>query len=235
MEARLNDPRVSPAVPLIVGAFFAVVGLVLTLDNLDVIDSGTILRFWPVVLILVGATKLVQEQGNRVIAFVVLLAGVGLLGDNLGLVRFSLFDLWPLLFILVGAAFVARSVGLNPARYLAEKTQSSALAVFSERLVEETSSDYRGGSAAAFLGALKLDLTQADISSGPAVLYAHSFWGSVEILVPDHWEIVGEVTPFMAAFEVQGRGPADPTRQLIVRGATMMAGIEVKKLHGRKS
>ena len=57
----------------------------------------------------------------------------------------------------------------------------------------------------------------------------------VEVLVPYEWEIVGEVVPVMGGFEVKVR-PAAPTgKQLIVRGAAVMGGVEVKSAPGRRS
>jgi hypothetical protein len=41
--------------------------------------------------------------------------------------------------------------------------------------------------------------------------------------------VVGEVIPVMAGFEVKTSPVAAPQKKLIVRGAALMAGIEVKR------
>ena len=233
MNADSIDRRSLPAIPLIAGAFFTVAGVMLALDNLDLADSESVLRYWPVVLIVAGLAKFAEREGSRIAATLFVLAGTGLLADNLGLIRFSLFDLWPLILIAVGAAFVAQSLGMKPAAKATESLRGGEFALLSERNVQVTERDYRGGSAAAFMGTLRLDLTAAEIAQSPAVLHTHAMWGSVEVLVPDHWEIVSEGTPFMAAFEVHARGVSDPKRRLIVRGGALMAGVEVKAVSRR--
>lgn len=235
MDVKPIDYRTVPAVPLIAGLFFTVAGIMLTLDNLDFVDSDSVLRYWPAALIVAGIMKLLDRESSRIIAAILIIGGSGLLADNLGMIRFSLFDLWPLVLIAVGAVFVARSLGVNPAAGAAASMRSGELAVLSERNLEVTDSDYRGGSAAAFMGTLRLDLTRAEIVQSPAVLHAHSMWGSVEVIVPDHWEIVSQGSPFMGAFEVHARGASDPKKRLIVRGGALMAGVEVKAASRRSA
>jgi predicted membrane protein len=101
-------------------------------------------------------------------------------------------------------------------------------AFFGQKVVAETTSDYRGGSVAAFLGGYELDLTKADITNGPAIIDVFTIWGGIEIYVPDTWEVIGEVTPIMGGFEMKTSG-SDPRKRLIVRGLALMAGIEVKR------
>lgn len=235
MEMKSNTVRSVPMLPLFAGALFTLVGIMLTLDNLDLAEAEPVLRFWPVALIAAGVAKLI-ERGNRFASLALIVVGALLLADNLSLVRLSLFDFWPLILIGIGATFVARSLGANPVSRLSEGSSGSSFALLAERNVRITESDYRGGNASAFMGSLKLDLTDADITSGPAVLNANAMWGSIEIIVPDRWEVVADVTPFMAAFEMRMAGsPPDPSRRLIVRGGALWAGIEVKSASRRSA
>lgn len=221
-----------PIVPLIAGSLFTLVGIMLTLDNLDLAEAEPVLRFWPAALIVAGIAKLL-ERGSRFVAVALISLGSVLLADNLRLIRLSLFDLWPLILIGIGATVVSRSLGANPVSRLTEGSSGSNFALLAERHVRITERDYRGGNASAFMGSLKLDLTEADITSGPAVLNAHAMWAGIEIFVPDHWEVIADVTPFMAAFEMRTGGTSDPARKLIVRGGAMWAGIEVKSASRR--
>jgi hypothetical protein len=61
------------------------------------------------------------------------------------------------------------------------------------------------------------------------VIEAFTLWGGIEIYVPDTWEVIGEVVPVMGGFEVLFAPAGMPQRQLIVRGAAIMAGIAVNR------
>jgi len=67
------------------------------------------------------------------------------------------------------------------------------------------------------------------------VIETIAVWGGIEILVPYEWEIVGEVVPVMGGFEVKVRPSASTGKQLIVRGAAVMGGVNVKSAPGRRS
>lgn len=228
MEANSIVTRSIPAAPLVAGIFFTVAGVMLTLDNFDVADAGAFLQYWPVALILTGLAKLFEERSSRVAAGALVVVGGVLLADNLDLIRVRLFDLWPLILIGLGAVFVARSMGVERPQAIGGGEGASEVAFLAERRVQVRQRDYRGGSASAFMGSLIVDLSEADIIQSPAVLDTRAMWGSVQVIVPERWDVVGDVTPFMAAFEMKTTGESDPSRRLIVRGGTVWGGIEVK-------
>lgn len=230
MEARLEAaPTFRGGTKLIVGLFFTAVGILLTADNFDLIDADDYLRFWPVVLVAAGLVKLAEPRGPRIVGGLLTLVGAGLLADTLGWVEFSTFDLWPLVLIAIGGLLIARALGFSP------EASAPNLAIFSNRRNVETSRNYRGGRYAAMLGGYELDLTGADITDGPAIIDTFAFWGAVEITVPEGWEVIGEVMPVMAGFDVKTSPPATPAKKLIIRGWALQAGIEVKSASRRTS
>ena len=234
MESTVMQPNSnSPAlVKLIVGIFFTVVGLLLAADNLDLIVADVYLRYWPTVLIIIGALKAAMP-GTRWFGIVLLGVGIWLLGNNLRWFRLHLSDLWPLILIGIGLLMVGRAVGLISSSRVGDFVRSDTAAIFSQRKVANTSQDFRGAGVTAIMGGYELDLTGADISNAPAVIEVFTMWGGIEITVPDNWEIIGEVTPFMGGFEIKTRSIADPKRRLIIRGVAWMAGVEVKSVQGR--
>ncbi|MGZ5493367.1 MAG: LiaI-LiaF-like domain-containing protein, partial [Thermoanaerobaculia bacterium] len=60
MEQQLTRPApvAAASVKLVIGLFFAALGVLLTLDNLNVIDAHLYLRYWPVVFVVIGLVKL---------------------------------------------------------------------------------------------------------------------------------------------------------------------------------
>jgi hypothetical protein len=226
MEERMNQPIRIAGAKLIVGLFFAVAGLLMTADNLDLIDASQYLRYWPAVVIAVGLIKL-ADPARRLAGFLLTLAGASLLAYYAGWVGITIFDLWPLLLIFGGALMVMRALGVRSIPE-AGADDRNVWSILASRNVRNASSDFRAVRVGVFLGGCDLDLTHADIVDGPAVVETFAMMGGIRIFVPDDWEVIGEVVPVMAGFDVR-TAPANPRRRLIVRGTALMAGIEVKR------
>jgi hypothetical protein len=228
-----SQPGGVSSIKLLVGVFITAVGILLTLDNLGMVDAHLYLAWWPLLLIAIGVVKIMGD-GSRILGVALIIAGGWLTAYNLGYVRFTIFDAWPLILIAVGVGFVARAVGWKP-ELPASLGSSTTWGVLSERKVRETSSEFAGRRYVAFLGSCEIDLTDANITSSPAVIETIAVMGGVEVLVPYEWEIVGEVVPVMGGFEVKVRPSASTGKQLIVRGAAVMGGVNVKSAPGRRS
>ena len=226
MEQRIDQPLPLPATKLVLGVFFAILGVLWTADNLTLLRADDYLRFWPAIVMLIGLIKL-ANPAQRIFGVILTIIGTSLLAYTAGWLRFTIFDFWPLLLIIVGGAIVIRALGFRLPTS-APRDSSQIWAILNGRKIHSTSRDYAGGGIFAFMGGCVLDLTEADIIHSPAVIDAFVMWGGIEIYVPDQWEVVGEVVPFMGGFEMKtGAGSAE--RRLIVRGAAFMGGIEVKR------
>jgi hypothetical protein len=229
MEAKLEQQANLPVgtiVKLIVGVFFAAIGILQTFDNLGLMNALPYLRYWPLVLVAIGAIKFSANSGP-IFGIILMVVGGWLLLYNLHWIHFTIFQLWPLVLIGFGVVTVARAFGWKPGGAVSAPA-GGIWAILTSRNVVETSRDYQGGEVVAFLGGCRIDLTGAAIAGGPAVIDATAIWGGIEIVVPHGWEVVGEVIPIMAGFEIKS-GPSVPrSGQLIVRGVALMGGIEVK-------
>ncbi|HSP15292.1 MAG TPA: DUF5668 domain-containing protein [Thermoanaerobaculia bacterium] len=232
MEQQLTRPAIPAAfnVRLVAGVFFAVLGVLLTLDNLHLVDGDRYLRYWPVVFIAVGLVKL-GDVTSRGFAVVMIALGAILIAFNTRLLRFSLFDLWPLLLIGAGTVIVAQALGFR-SQLAANGTSGNIWAILSSRKVVIDSRDFKGGRIVAFMSGCRLDLTQADIQHGPAVIEVLVLMGGVDVRIPDGWEVVGEVVPFMGGIEMKTRSKRTG-RQLVLRGFVMMGGVDVKDAAAR--
>lgn len=226
MEQRLEHPNPIVSAKLIAGIFFTALGVLLTADNLELFDANRILRFWPVVILALGLVFL-ADPGRRLAGAILSVVGASLVARSAGWIRISIFDLWPLLFIVGGLAMVGRALGVQ-APWQPSPDARNIWGVLNVRKVAPTG-NFQGARIAAFMGGCEVDLSQADIVQGPVVIEAFAMWGGIEIVVPNNWEIIGEVIPFMAGFEIKSSATANSEKQLIVRGAAMMGGIEVKR------
>lgn len=228
MTATERTLRITPR--LIIGLGILTLGLLWTLDNLNYLNADHFIRYWPVILIAVGAVQLADRRRVRGGPVVLIVIGVLLLADNLHFIDFDLGDLIPIAIAVWGAKLVWDALGRRTARPVTGDSDSTvhAFAMMAGVRRQSTSREFRGGDVNAIMGGVDLDLRNADILPGQEVIIdALAFWGGVEIKVPPHWKVVGDVLPIMASFEDKTSGTGTgPT--LIVRGTALMGAIEVK-------
>lgn len=231
MNTTTTDPfRITPR--LIIGFGILTLGLLWTLDNLDILQSEPITRWWPVILVVIGMVKLLDRRANRFGPIALIAIGGFLLLDRAYLIDFDLGDLIPLGIAFLGAkviweAVTRRNRGTDVAGDSDAVIHSFALMAGVKR--QSTSHEFRGGDANAIMGSVELDLRNAQIREGDDVIIdAFAMWGGVEITVPPHWRVVGNVLPIMGGFEdnTHPTGESGPT--LTIRGTAIMGGIGVK-------
>jgi hypothetical protein len=217
---------------LIIGLGILTLGLLWTLDNLNYLNADNFTRYWPVVLIAIGAVQLADRM--RVGPIVLIVIGALLLADNLNFINFDLGDLIPIAIAAWGAKLVWDALGRRTARPVTGDSDATvhAFAMMAGVRRQSTSREFRGGDVNAIMGGVDLDLRNADIRAGEEVIIdALAFWGGVEIKVPPHWKVVGDVLPIMASFEDKSSGTGHSAANaptLIVRGTAIMGAIEVK-------
>lgn len=274
---------------VVIGLSVLAAGLLFTLDNMDILDIRHYLRYWPVALIAIGVSQIIQARQWSAYsgAVIWMLVGLWLLGRTTGVIRVGIGDLWPLLLASLGAFLVFRGwkgYGRNqrgcdvtpcapgrpdtddfsndgwatpspappplsqeperPIESLSGSSDRPASPGGSGRSMDNTvnlfvvmggvsrrlsTQDFRGGSAVAIMGGCKIDLRDASIGKGDAVINVLAVWGGVEIKVPEGWVIVPHVFPFMGGFDDRTRTVASfAPKRLIVRGLAMMGGVEVR-------
>jgi hypothetical protein len=93
---------------LVGGAILVLVGLLLALANFRVIGPVSAGDFWPMVLIWLGATRLLAPPRSAHFASgaVLLALGVFFQVDRLGWLDLSFEDFWPYLLVAAGAAMI---------------------------------------------------------------------------------------------------------------------------------
>ncbi|HEV8630658.1 MAG TPA: DUF5668 domain-containing protein [Thermoanaerobaculia bacterium] len=234
-----GDPRAAfrHALPrLLFGGALVAVGLLFTLDNLGMVDAGHWMRLWPGLLLLFGiGCILTASRGSEVFyGSLWSLAGGIMLLDNLHLVSISIFDLWPLLLVGVGASLVVRSMRTRVAVPVSASGDDgsvvNAFSVMSGVVRQSSSVAFQGGSLTAFMGGIEVDLRGARMVQQQAVLDCFACWGGIEITVPPGWTVHGNVFPFLGGFVNTTTPPApeDATGDLVVTGWAVMGGVSVK-------
>ena len=226
----MNSFRITPR--LIVGLAILILGVLLTLDNFG-FHTYHLIRWWPVVLIVIGLVRLLDPTAGKGASIVLLLIGGVFLLDNVTNIDVDFSDLFPLLIALLGAKLIWDAIGRRSGPRLATEDPNSTISAFAIMAGvhrQSTSREFRGGDANAIMGGVEIDLRNADIREGEiAELDTFALWGGVEIRVPENWRILGKVMPLMGGFEdkTAGKHPG-PGPTLVVRGAAIMGAVEVK-------
>lgn len=227
-----NAPR------LFIGLVILAMGTVALLSGLGLINVNVddIWRFWPLFLVAVGISRVLRPRGcpGRFTGFVMLFFGIYFLLRSLDLVATRAEIIWPAILLLIGGRLVwgawkqrTDAVDQGPAGDVADRMSSFSFMGGTEH--RSTSPDFHGGDATAIFGACKIDLRQASIKSGTAVVDTFAMWGSIEIWVPRDWNIALNGMPILGSFEDKTNQVKDaPGPKLVVRGVAIMGSVEVK-------
>lgn len=219
---------------LIIGLFIMLAGVVMTLDVAGLVRARDILRYWPLVLIVIGALRIGQASNRSGVVGGALwiLFGSWLLMWILGVLPSHLWRFfWPFLLVLVGAGLVAqtfrRAADASPGDPN-EKVNMFAMLGGSNR--KSTANPFRGGDLFAMMGGGQIDLRQAVIPPGErATIEIFSMMGGFEIVVPETWAIDDRTTPVMGGLSDETRrSTSPPTATLVIEGFLMMGGVTVR-------
>jgi hypothetical protein len=215
---------------VIIGIAAIVYGLLLTADNLNWLDAGRILHYWPVALLLVGAGLVVQppdRSGHRLTGWVLLAVGGWLTVGAVFGIPMHLWDWWPLLFVFMGAGLIMRARGSFTGSNDGAQTLS-AIAFWSGVERRIASASFRRAELTAVMGGIEVDLRQAGTAAGEAVIDVFVMWGGIEITVPPDWSVTNSVNVIMGGIEDKSSGMQDAKHHLTIRGVVLMGGVEVK-------
>jgi predicted membrane protein len=224
-------PRVT--VQALFGLMVIVVGVLFTLDNLDLIDARDYLQYWPVGLVAIGLLKLYHAARSGQGWFGGLLfvsIGAWMLIERIVYFRIDARDVVPLFLVFLGGYMVWRGFGGRPTGAPSDgHSQFSALAIMGGVVRRSNSPTFRGADLTAVMGGCEIDLRQASIAPGTeAVIDVFAFWGGIDIKVPEDWSVSTRVIPIMGGIEDKTHAPKTPDKRLVIRGMLVMGGCAVK-------
>lgn len=221
---------------LVFGLLLLAFGLLWTLDNLNIVETENVLRFWPAPLLAWGLCMLTGLLCRRrpLAGAIWTVIGAWLLLWELDVLPFGLFDLWPIFLIFVGVTLVVRAWrgGAFSSSATEKEPSMNAFVIMGgiERKVSAVS--FRGGEVNAIMGGADIDLRGATLAPEGAMIDVFAMFGGVDIIVPEGWRVIGHVTPLLGGFEDSTVPPTNPSAPtLTVRGMAVMGGVEVK--HGK--
>ena len=226
-----SAPRIRLTSQLFAGLLLAALGMLFTLDNLQILRAREVLRYWPAIFLVIGISQLVQARsiGTMIGGSIWIVFGSVLLGEGLHLISSGL-RFWPLLLVAVGVWIMVRSMtAAGPSGVTDSSARLSALAVLGGVDRRVTADGFQGADITAFMGGGKLDLREAKMSGPEAVVDILAVMGGFEIVTPETWQVIVDVVPLMGGYEDKTRHPADPSApRLRLRGFVMLGGLEVR-------
>lgn len=233
-SATRESCRRGPGAQVVIGLMVVVVGVLFTLDNLEVLDARDYLRFWPGGLVAVGLLKLwhARRDGHGWLSgFLFVAIGSWMLLEKVIYITINARQLLPLLLVLLGGYMVWRGFGGQRRERASDGYSSfSGLAVMGGVSRRSSSQTFKGADLTAVMGGCEIDLRDASIAAGSeAVIDIFAFWGGIDIKLPEDWTVVNRVTPLMGGVDDKTRAPHPPGgKTLVIRGIVIMGGIVLK-------
>jgi hypothetical protein len=218
-----SEARPNPWATFLWGAIILTVGVIFWLDRLGRLDARDWLEWWPVVFFVIGLSHLLQRRWIG--AGVWTSIGAYLLLLKLGYEVPSLWwflALWPLLLSVAGLTLIVQTL-----RSRGTASRFRAFAVMAGNHVRIGSQEFGGGQALAVMGGCEIDLDSVRNAAGEATIDVLAFWGGIDIRVPRGWQVVDRVTPILGGFEDKTSAAIPGAPRLVVRGASIMGGVEV--------
>ncbi|HET7698776.1 MAG TPA: DUF5668 domain-containing protein [Vicinamibacterales bacterium] len=229
--------RRGPSAQVLFGLMIVALGVLFTLDNLEVLNARDYIRYWPAGLVAVGLLKIVQARSSGhgwVSGLIFIGVGAWMLLNGILYFTINVRDLMPLLLVALGGYMVWRGFGgrrRDPAEAASDGQSSfSAFAIMGGVSRRSSSQAFVGADLTAVMGGCEIDLRQASIPPGrEAAIEVFAFWGGIDIKVPDDWTVVTRVMPLMGGVEDKTRAPqGGPLKRLVVRGVVIMGGVTIK-------
>jgi predicted membrane protein len=144
---------------------------------------------------------------------------------------------WPAIFIVAGILFIAGGRKATQKIFSHRRESSSddyldIVNVFGGGDRQIRSENFSGGKVTCVFGGSKIDLTKCSLAPGTSYLEISCVFGGTEIIVPEEWNVVLNITPVLGGFSderkfSQGRA-IDPGKQLVIQGTVVFGGGDLK-------
>jgi predicted membrane protein len=229
---------------LFTGIFFIIVGGV-ALARSFMIPMPEWLFTWQILLIMIGIFVGLRRQFEGAAWFILIIIGGAFLFNDFYFNGDLRRHIWPLVLIVIGAAFILRPRNRKFRRNFKQRLwidenknttgNTSDFAditiVFGSSKKKIAAKKFAGGDITAIFGGAELDLTHTDIE-GEVVLDITAIFGGVELIIPSNWAIKSEVVSILASVKDKRVHSTLLTEEvektIILDGTALFGGIEIK-------
>lgn len=222
---------------IIIGIILVIVGLFLVLRNTGIFPHfiDHVIFSWQMLLVAIGLVITLGSAGGRTAGVIMMAVGGFFLIPMIFRETFDINMFWPSIFIIVGIIFIAsKRKGWNSVSTAPQVGDDyiDLVHVFSGGERQIVSENFKGGKITAIFGGSEIDLTKARMAQGVYELELACVFGGTTIIVPDDWNVKIEVVPVLGGFadsrKLHPGRTIDMSRQLIIKGAIVFGGGEIK-------
>jgi hypothetical protein len=235
MERLMRCRTATPS--LIFSILLITIGTLFFLDNINVIRIWEVWRFWPVLLIVSGVSKLYQREGASgwIWGSFLILCGALWLANNLHLVHVNFGTVWSLALVTLGVMMLVRALE-TPAIARGGWSESSVreYVVFSGSKKKLETPNFEGGTLVCVFGGVDLNLRKCGISSADrqAVIDVAITFGGVEIKIPEGWRVINRCVAVFGACEDKTLVPRPESGvqapALIITGHALFGAVNIE-------
>ena len=215
------------------GILLVALGALFLLQQAGLAQAGEILgRTWPLAIILFGLLQLWASPARPVVPAIVIVVGLVLLGTSLGLIPDSApAFLWPLALIAVGAWILFKRASFMR-RSGDNLDVVDSFVMFGSVGARSRSQQFRGGSAIAMFGEIKLDLRESQPDSVRTTLDATAVFGAIVIRVPREWRVEVSGAPVFGVINNQATAEgslSEDSRTLRVDALAVFGEVKIER------
>jgi hypothetical protein len=228
------------------GGIILIIGTVFLLDNLGIIKwDFPIWDFWPVIIILIGLSKLFYPHSRRISFLSLFMIGLGvlLLLDQLGKLSFEIGDLWPLVIIVIGFNIIRHHTSGHAIRSKCldkVKNRHSATSAGIDKDFLNISSilgggeykfnnkNLKGGKLTAIMGGGEIDLRECSMEASYIEINVFILMGGYKLIIPPDWNTIIQASPLLGGIEHKTNNIEDPKKEIVITGTIIMGGLELK-------
>ena len=232
---RQGNPQIDNRI--IIGIVLVIIGLFLVMRNTGIFPHfiDHVIFSWQMLLIVIGLVITLGSGGGRTGGIIVMAVGGFFLIPMIFRETFDINMFWPTIFIIIGAIFIfskRRGWNSSPSAARVGDDYIDLVHIFSGGERQIVSENFKGGKITAIFGGSEIDLTKAKLAPGVCELELACIFGGTTIIVPDDWNVKIEVTPVLGGFgdsrKLHPGRTIDMSRQLLIRGAIVFGGGELK-------
>lgn len=228
----------------IIGLFFIILGLLITLNYLDIIvDVNYSVIFWSFVC-LTGLGIALNEQKFTTIPSLMVVVGLWNTLKEVGIIEYSIFNfIWPICLFTIGISLVfsnnlfsKRTQNQTSDKNIKEsKLNNKNVLVFNGIFsgVEQrlSTNPFNGLNATALFGGVELDLRDIVVIDKEVYIEASAFFGGVTFIMPDNKYniIVDDSLAIFGGIENKYKGIFNENNNtIIINSKAMFGGVEIK-------